>query len=198
MPQHIIYLTEDFIPVSKDDPRMVMVKWHREDGTIVFGYPVKEEVEQNKLFIQGGPGSGDFNHKGRPGEVGGSRKEGEGDISEPRDYSLFMTYSQRWNSGSDYEARGIAYDLAYRDKELRNYLQREAFGEELSGQVTLYRVGNLSEYDITSFFTAESQAQSYQRRMGVDRIEEYIVDGKFVIPSGAGSGEVWVRNDFMW
>jgi hypothetical protein len=32
----------------------------------------EEEVEQNKLFHSGGEGSGNFEHKGRPGMVGGS------------------------------------------------------------------------------------------------------------------------------
>jgi hypothetical protein len=36
----------------------------------------EEAPKQNKLFIQGGPGSGGFGHRGRPGQVGGSSKEG--------------------------------------------------------------------------------------------------------------------------
>lgn len=34
-------------------------------------------VIKNKLFIQGGPGSGHHDHKGRPGQVGGSQDESE-------------------------------------------------------------------------------------------------------------------------
>lgn len=196
MDPDVIYLTEDFTPVDKDDPRMRMVKVRQPDGKIVFGVPV-ERMKQNKLFHFGGQGSGNFGHEGRPGLVGGSGKGEESGMDEPKDYHIFMTYAQRWNSGIDYEARGIAYDLAYRDKELRVHLQKEIFGKELSGKVTLYRVGNLSEYDVTSFFTTESSAQSYQRRMGVDSIRKYFADAKYVIPSGAGSGEVWVRNDFI-
>jgi hypothetical protein len=74
MPDDIIYLTEDFEPVDKDDPRMAMVKVRKPDGTIVFGVP-EGKVKENRLFVQGGPGSGFHGHKGRPGKVGGSQKE---------------------------------------------------------------------------------------------------------------------------
>lgn len=67
---NVIYLTEDFEPVSKDDPRMVMVKVRMPDGRVVFGVP--EQATQNKLFVQGGVGSGHTGHAGRPGRVGGS------------------------------------------------------------------------------------------------------------------------------
>lgn len=71
----VIYLTEDFEPVSEDDPRMVMVKVRYPDGRIVFGSPVrKKKVEKNQeLFHSGGPGSGHHGHKGRLHKVGGSQ-----------------------------------------------------------------------------------------------------------------------------
>jgi len=66
MDPDVVYLTKDFEPVSKDDPRMVMVKVRQPDGKIVFGSPVKAKQNQ-KLFIQTFEG-----HEGRPGLVGGS------------------------------------------------------------------------------------------------------------------------------
>lgn len=62
----IIYLTKDFEPVTKDDPRMVMVKVRQPDGKIVFGRPV--ETKKNTLFHFGGKGSGHHGHSGRPGQ----------------------------------------------------------------------------------------------------------------------------------
>lgn len=75
----IIYLTKDFEPVETDDPRMFMVKTRDKDGRVVFGFP--EKVQKNILFHSGGEGSGDFDHSGRPGMVGGSGK-GESRLKE--------------------------------------------------------------------------------------------------------------------
>jgi hypothetical protein len=74
MPEDVIYLTEDFEPVSEDDPRMAMVKVRLPDGKIVFGFPEAKKGQQGELFVQGGQGSGHHGHRGRPGMVGGSKK----------------------------------------------------------------------------------------------------------------------------
>jgi len=75
MPDDVIYLTEDFEPVSKDDPRVTMVKVRMSDGRIVFGFP-EQETKKNQLFHSGGKGSGHFGHSGREGLVGGSNRGG--------------------------------------------------------------------------------------------------------------------------
>lgn len=64
----VIYLTEDFIPVEPDDPRMAMVKVRQPDGRVVFGFP--SGVKQNTFE----------GHKGRSGMQGGSLpREGSSD-----------------------------------------------------------------------------------------------------------------------
>lgn len=70
----VIYLTADFVPVDKDDPNMVMAKVRYPNGQIVFGFV--DRTLQNELHQQGGQGSGNFDHEGRPGQVGGSQKDG--------------------------------------------------------------------------------------------------------------------------
>lgn len=78
MPDNVIYLTEDFIPVEKDDPRMAMVKVRQPDGKVVFGFP-----EKKVLFHQ------TFDdHKGRPGQVGGSLPRSSSvPVADEEDYS---------------------------------------------------------------------------------------------------------------
>jgi hypothetical protein len=43
-------------------------------GYVVITFPLEETKKNQKLFHQGGPGSGFKDHAGRPGEVGGSSK----------------------------------------------------------------------------------------------------------------------------
>ena len=66
MDPNIIYLTEGFLPVEADDPRMAMVKVRQPDGKVVFGVPAG--VKQNTFE----------GHEGRPGKVGGSLPRGQG------------------------------------------------------------------------------------------------------------------------
>jgi len=49
-------------------------------GYAIYIFPL-EKTKQNKLFHSGGQGSGNFDHSGRPGLVGGSGK-GEGEMSK--------------------------------------------------------------------------------------------------------------------
>lgn len=59
---NVIYLTKDFIPVKKDDPRMYMVKVRERDGTVKFGI-LEQTVKKNKLFLFGGQLPGDSGHE---------------------------------------------------------------------------------------------------------------------------------------
>lgn len=108
------------------------------------------------------------------------------------DYQSFLRYSEKWTSGIDYNARAIAYDMARRNENLRTGMLREIYKGEVPSQVVLYRVGNIAEEGVSSFFTKLSQAEAYQRRMGVERIQQFIVPSKYVVSSGSGAGEVWI------
>ena len=68
---NVIYLTKDWLPVSKDNPRMVMVKVIGKDGSVKFGIPVEVKKNEQKLFRQTFE-----DHAGRPGLVGGSVPRG--------------------------------------------------------------------------------------------------------------------------
>lgn len=90
-------------------------------------------VKKNRLlFIFGGPGSGHHRHKGRPGEVGGSSKDGEGGSSMDKvvlkdlsgataraehDGSIAID-PNRWKDVSEASRRGIlAHELAHQTVE---------------------------------------------------------------------------------
>jgi hypothetical protein len=142
------------------------------------------------FVYKGSASSGFHGHAGRPGEVGGSTSEST-DVTETQDYELFNTYAQRWLGGSNYDAKAVAYDLALRNATLHSYLLHQQFGDTIPKMTPLYRIGGMEE-GIQSFFTDMNSAMSYQRRMGVDTINEYSASTKYVVPTGAGSGEVWV------
>lgn len=99
MANNVIYLTEDFIPVDKDDPRMAMVKVRQPDGKIVFGFPTG--VKQNKVFHQTFEG-----HAGRPGEIGGSKKR----FSDMRASQIFSNPTQ--NKPRHYSSEGVVKSIS--------------------------------------------------------------------------------------
>ena len=110
------------------------------------------------------------------------------------EYHMFTTQLQKWTSGIDPDARDFAFQIAKSNPILLKGLLEEQFGEKPPEVVTLYRVGNLSD-GITSFFLKRSQAEAYQRRMGVDSIFEFEAKIQDIVPTG---GEVWAYADDVW
>ena len=65
---------------TKDDVSARYPKWAKLVGQIAKQHQPKTLTYRDKLaFLLGGEGSGNFGHAGRPGEVGGSAPDGEGD-----------------------------------------------------------------------------------------------------------------------
>lgn len=111
--------------------------------------------------------------------------------TEMKDYALFEKYASRWTQGIDYDARATAFEIAKNDNELREAMLKELFPKGIPDEIILYRVGGISEEGITSFWISKQAAKSYQSRMGVESITEYVVSSKNVVASGSGAGEVW-------
>jgi hypothetical protein len=61
-------------------------------------------VEHPKVRALGGPGSGNFGHAGRPGEVGGSAPDGSPEANSPEDAKRIIEEEQRkWLTPEEYE-----------------------------------------------------------------------------------------------
>jgi hypothetical protein len=150
------------------------------------------KTNSSKLFLLGGPGSGYHDHPGRPGEVGGSSKE-DYFYDEDPDFPLVEKYSYKWLSASDYEAKQIAYDLIKRNGKLHSAYLDSVFGEDYPESVKVYRVGGQQE-GIVSVWSNKASAESYQKRFDVDRIYEYTVKTKDLVPSSHGTKELWIQD----
>jgi hypothetical protein len=170
----VIYLTEDFLPVEADDPRMVMVKVRQPDGKIVFGFPAGK-VEQNKLFHSGGQGSGDFGHSGRPGKVGGSSNS---KLQKPNESQI----SSALNMGLAQWIPGV-----YVDPEKVNY------------SVKLVPVGQITATENKK--PSEELIEMYRSGKQIQPISVSGSEGRYTILDGnhriraarkAGLSEVWV------
>ena len=72
---------ERFGPEMRDKPRAIYFSY--DGGSTAQKVGVEELTERGLYIIKGGPGSGNFGHAGRPGEVGGSAKNIESGINLP-------------------------------------------------------------------------------------------------------------------
>lgn len=113
-------------------------------------------------------------------------------------YAFFNREGDKWTRASDYEARQNAFDYATRDfPELGQQLREAYFGKPdsmLPDVVSLYRVGTMQD-GVNSFFTGLKQAEVYQRRFGVERVQKVSFDPRRLVPSGTGAGEIWGSSD---
>jgi len=174
MAEDVIYLTEDFIPVEKDDPRMVMVKVRMSDGRIVFGFP--EEVQQNKLFHSGGSGSGDFGHSGRPGEVGGSQMGSKHGRPKPKPSGLYegkyipVIDDLSYNSTRE----GLALRAMQGIKKISNYpkLKGKVVGATLQGSY-LSNKEFPKDIDIILEFSDEESMTFFGKQVLPDIVRKY-------------------------
>ncbi len=73
-------------------------------------------------------------------------------------------------------------------------MRHKEFGRgKLPTNVNLYRVGQVRQGGVTSFWKSKSMAKSYQSRMGVEAITKHTVPMKNVVPSLSGSSEIWAK-----
>lgn len=183
----VIYLTEDFEPVDKDDPKMFMVKVRMPDGQIVFGFPAEEgeaEAEapvQNKLFVQGGPGSGHFDHEGRPGQVGGSGKgdwkEGKNSIPYERGEDFL---SEHEDERDFWEQRVKRMPVRKVDIEGLNATESLVYPEKIEGMI---KKGKIKSKDNILIIEYEG--------------ERYILDGHHRVIAAKERGESQVNAQFL-
>jgi hypothetical protein len=109
----------------------------------------------------------------------------------------FYHWANKWLSGSDGEAKEVAYDMAMNNTFLRSALQVEHFGRKLPEEVNLYRVGPAQSTagSVISFWPTRKMAESYQKIEGVGRVFKYKAPLEVVIPTGSGAGELWAHMD---
>lgn len=139
----VIYLTEDFTPVDKDDPRVVMVKVRMPDGRIVFGFPEKP-AQQNQLFIHGGPGSGHRGHAGRPGEVGGSTPRGTSSITKGVPGERYTEIAKKFNEMDEDGTQGSSKNKRWRKNHQDDYTNDTQF-KAAADYISLYTQGSYDE-----------------------------------------------------
>lgn len=104
----------------------------------------------------------------------------------------FRKLAYEWVGGVNYESKEAAYYMATHDKALHDYLIAEAFGSNPPSMVEIYRTGEIDLGGIISFFTSRGQAVSYGH--GIEP-RSFFVPLQYLVPTGAGSGEVWISGE---
>jgi hypothetical protein len=162
MTEDVIYLTKDFEPVSEDDPRMAMVKVRYPDGRIVFGFPEEEEAETKKNTFE--------DHKGRPGQVGGSLPRDGGKGSKDK-----ITIGSGIESGNSAYTKesGIAY-TGLDGVEVPALAENEIYLVRFSTEDERDRVGHFA-YGGKNIDDVINSTQAYAHELGG---EGYLIIGR--------------------
>lgn len=102
---------------------------------------LQEKVEKLEKLVNGGPGSGNFGHGGRPGEVGGSSKTGARMARGDKVAELNQKYKDARDEYDDYimhryqrESEGEKYDDAKAEKLMQAYEKAEKEYDEADRQ----------------------------------------------------------------
>jgi len=129
---------------------------------------------------------------------------------EPTRLGSFQKSIDKWTKAVDNEGRLEAAITFTDNPKLQNYLHAELL-ESMKGKVgwnykslrefreseiTVWRVGPIRD-GFNSFFLNEGSATSYAKRMGVDTPRRYKILGKDIIPTQAGSGELFASSEHV-
>lgn len=83
------------------------------------------------VYVKGGPGSGNFGHVGRPGEIGGSvGGPAAADTSTIGD-TLWHLYAERHGYGADVVAAAAHWDSAEPDRQMTDALDLAAHAADV-------------------------------------------------------------------
>jgi len=114
--------------MANDESKLNRFIWKPEDIKIIKKKEKKKSNPREVLMIiqsylsEGGPGSGNFGHAGRPGEVGGSAPEGEGGSGVEPPTNQYSEIKKTWTSLN----QNIKSIVDKTNKETKSWLSRSA------------------------------------------------------------------------
>jgi hypothetical protein len=150
-----------------------------------------KDVLKMKMKLQGGPGSGNFGHAGRPGKVGGSQKDDFGDYNREGFHYGFRAEENEWGEklevSEDMKKRGwkVSHNPYYSDTAVLSKNGRIAMVSRDPHTTTTQRrylvtLGKEGENLNKGRYLFPGQGEKYNISISraIDISEEYIESGK--------------------
>jgi hypothetical protein len=162
---------------------MAFAKTYIRKGLSVVSLAIQQRLTsiKCKTYIKGGPGSGNFGHEGRPGEVGGSGGGGE------------TPFSSGSISSDEYLGGGVTAPLLVR---IEGNGQGVFKSEEVEKEALVdfrKEYSHVAELEKCSMVNREVMTSEIDKTLGVNLVPETVIK-EGLDDAGRGSCQQWVDN----